>query len=77
MNRVLIGGAAALLLLALVPVPAYAQSPITGVVRDSSGAVLSGVTVEAASPASSRRFAPPSPMVPGRIELPARPGAYT
>jgi carboxypeptidase family protein len=30
---------------------AYAQSAIAGVVRDSSGAVLPGVTVEAASPA--------------------------
>jgi hypothetical protein len=31
--------------------PAYAQSAIAGVVRDPSGAVLPGVTVEAASPA--------------------------
>jgi hypothetical protein len=30
---------------------AYAQASITGIVRDSSGAVLPGVTVEAASPA--------------------------
>jgi len=36
---------------ALVPTLAYAQASITGVVRDSSGAVLPGVTVEAASPA--------------------------
>jgi hypothetical protein len=31
--------------------PAYAQATLTGVVRDASGAVLPGVTVEAASPA--------------------------
>ena len=31
--------------------PAAAQSAIAGVVRDPSGAVLPGVTVEAASPA--------------------------
>ena len=31
--------------------PAYAQSAIAGVVRDGSGAVLPGVTIEAASPA--------------------------
>ena len=31
------------------PAAAAAQSSITGVVRDSSGAVLPGVTVEAAS----------------------------
>ena len=33
-----------------VPVAAYAQAAITGVVKDASGAVLPGVTVEAASP---------------------------
>jgi hypothetical protein len=37
--------------LVLVPVAAYAQASIAGVVRDTSGAVLPGVTVEAASPA--------------------------
>ena len=35
----------------LVPTLAFAQASITGVVRDTSGAVLAGVTVEAASPA--------------------------
>ena len=35
----------------LLPVAAYAQASITGVVRDTSGAVLPGVTVEASSPA--------------------------
>jgi hypothetical protein len=35
----------------LVPASAFAQASITGVVRDASGAVLPGVTVEAASPA--------------------------
>jgi len=37
--------------LALVPALAHAQASITGVVRDPSGAVLPGVTVEASSPA--------------------------
>jgi hypothetical protein len=50
MKRVLIRGAAALLLLAVLPVAAYAQASITGLVRDTSGAVLPGVTVEASSP---------------------------
>ncbi len=36
--------------LAAVPSITYAQASITGVVRDASGAVLPGVTVEAASP---------------------------
>jgi carboxypeptidase family protein len=35
----------------LVPSLAFAQASITGVVKDSSGAVLPGVTVEASSPA--------------------------
>src|SRR5262245_20704064 len=35
----------------LVPTFAYAQSTLTGTVRDSSGSVLPGVTVEASSPA--------------------------
>jgi hypothetical protein len=47
--------AAKLLLLAaafcLLPIAANAQSALTGVVKDTSGAVLPGVTVEAASPA--------------------------
>ncbi|MEQ1575957.1 MAG: carboxypeptidase-like regulatory domain-containing protein, partial [Vicinamibacterales bacterium] len=36
--------------LLVLPAAAYAQASITGVVRDTSGAVLPGVTVEAASP---------------------------
>jgi hypothetical protein len=35
----------------LLPTVAFAQASITGVVRDTSGAVLPGVTVEATSPA--------------------------
>ncbi len=37
--------------LLLVPAAALAQASITGVVRDPSGGVLPGVTVEASSPA--------------------------
>src|SRR5436190_19489579 len=37
--------------LVLLPAAAFAQSSITGVVRDASGGVLPGVTVEAGSPA--------------------------
>src|SRR5215510_8055606 len=45
-------GRVALLGLALLALPAiaHAQSTLTGVVKDASGAVLPGVTVEAASP---------------------------
>ena len=35
----------------LVPAVAHAQATLAGVVRDSSDAILPGVTVEAASPA--------------------------
>jgi hypothetical protein len=37
--------------LVLAPAAAYAQASIAGVVKDSSGAVLPGVTIEVASPA--------------------------
>jgi hypothetical protein len=54
MRRSSVVGLAGLLCLLLLPSPAMAQqtsgSSIVGVVRDSSGAVLPGVTVEAASP---------------------------
>ena len=42
-------------LVALVPATARAQSGFAGVVKDTSGAVLPGVTVEAASPALIER----------------------
>jgi hypothetical protein len=45
-----IRGFALLILMALVPAVASAQTTIAGTVRDTSGAVLPGVTVEAASP---------------------------
>ena len=40
----------ALLSLVLAPALVFAQASITGQVKDSSGAVLPGVTVEASSP---------------------------
>ena len=41
--------------LALMPAIAFAQGTMTGVVRDASGGVLPGVTVEAASPALTEK----------------------
>ena len=41
---------AALVCLMLLPAAAHAQSAIAGVVKDATGAVIPGVTVEAASP---------------------------
>ena len=51
MNSILRSGLLGLTCLVVVPAIAYAQASITGAVRDSSGAVLPGVTVEASSPA--------------------------
>ena len=45
----IVAGFAALALVLAVPATARAQSAIAGVVRDTSGAVLPGVTVEIAS----------------------------
>lgn len=50
MNRIARKAAAVIVGVLLLPAAAYAQAAITGVVRDTSGAVLPGVTVEAASP---------------------------
>src|SRR3954462_9234365 len=50
MNRFAIRSATILLALLLLPTFAHAQAAITGVVKDASGGVLPGVTVEAASP---------------------------
>ena len=62
----------------LFPGMAYAQASIAGVVRDSSGAVLPGVTVEAASPALIEKVRTVVSDGAGQyriIEL--RPGTYT
>ena len=47
----LVKSAALFACMVLLPSAVYAQASIAGVVRDASGAVLPGVTVEAASPA--------------------------
>ena len=52
MNARSVTSSIALALIAiLTPALVFAQASITGVVRDTSGAVLPGVTVEASSPA--------------------------
>jgi hypothetical protein len=60
------------------PVRAYAQASITGVVRDTSGAVMPGVTVEAASPALIEKVRSGVTDGTGRYRIEElRPGAYT
>src|ERR1044071_8010445 len=51
MRRVVSVLAGVLLVCILAPSIVYAQASIAGVVKDASGAVLPGVTVEASSPA--------------------------
>jgi hypothetical protein len=68
----------ALGILALLPLIAAAQSTIAGVVKDTSGAVLPGVTVEAASPALIEKIRAVSTDGEGRYAIvDIRPGLYT
>src|SRR5688572_28459140 len=74
--RVLRTGVSAFLWL-LLPAIAFAQASITGVVKDSSGAVLPGVTVEAASPALLEKVRSATTDGNGQYRITElRPGAY-
>src|SRR5688500_18819005 len=75
--RVLRTGVSAFLWLLLLPAIAAAQASITGVVQDSSGAVLPGVTVEAASPALLEKVRTATTDANGQYRITElRPGAY-
>jgi carboxypeptidase family protein len=68
---------AASLGLALLPGTASAQSAITGLVKDTSGAVMPGVTVEAASPVLIERVRTVVTDAQGRFTIvDLRPGPY-
>src|SRR5262245_41786907 len=74
-TRVVIASSLSLLLL---PLAAFAQSSIAGVVKDTSGAVLPGVEVEVKSPAlieQSRTATTDSQGVYRIVDL--RPGTYS
>src|SRR6476661_2577856 len=73
--RIIFGAA----LLALLPAAASAQtSAIAGIVKDTSGAVLPGVTVEAASPALIEKVRSAVSDGAGQYKITAlRPGTYT
>src|SRR6187397_1845286 len=69
---------AALLVFVLLPASAFAQASITGVVRDTSRAVLPGVTVEAESPALIEKTRSAVTDGTGQFRIEAlRPGTYT
>jgi hypothetical protein len=67
----------ACLAVVMLPAAASAQSAITGLVKDSSGAVLPGVTVEASSPALIEKVRTVVSDAQGRyIIVDLRPGTY-
>ena len=67
-----------LLGLLIAPVTSWAQSSLTGVVRDPSGAVLPGVTVEASSPALIEQVRTITTDAQGLYRIAdLRPGPYT
>jgi hypothetical protein len=69
---------AALAWAVLVPSAALAQASISGTVKDTSGAVLPGVTVEAASPVLIEKVRSATTDGSGRFQVvDLRPGSYT
>jgi hypothetical protein len=64
-------------LLLAIPLAASAQATLSGVIRDSSGALLPGVTVEASSPALIEKVRSATSDSSGRYQIiDLRPGAY-
>src|SRR6266446_4437189 len=69
---------AGLLWLVLIPTAVFAQASIAGVVQDTSGAVVPGVTVEAASPALIEKVRAVVTDGTGRYRIvDLRPGVYS
>src|SRR6516162_3570567 len=63
--------------LVFVPAGAYAQAAIAGVVKDTTGAVLPGVTVEASSPALIEKVRSVVTDAEGQYKIvDLRPGSY-
>src|SRR6266550_4983626 len=76
MQRLTIAGA--FLGLLLTPSFVYAQASITGIVRDTSGAVLPGVGVDASSPALIEKVRSVTTNGSGQYRIEnLRPGVYT
>src|SRR5262249_38217372 len=69
--------ASALMAMLVVPAAAFAQASIAGAVRDTSGAVLPGVTVEASSAALIEKVRAVSTDGTGQYKIvDLRPGTY-
>ena len=76
--RALVRSVAAAVVLLAAPIAAYAQASLAGVVRDASGAVLPGVTVEASSPALIEKVRSVATDGTGQYRIiDLRPGTYT
>src|SRR5688572_4019820 len=76
-RRTVVLAAAVIVGVLLAPASVFAQSTIAGVVTDSSGAVLPGVTVEAASPVLIEKMRAGVTDSQGRYALvDLRPGTY-
>src|SRR5438105_9382544 len=70
--------AAAIAVIVLIPTAAWAQASLAGVARDTSGAILPGVTVEAASPALIEKVRSVTTDATGQYKVvDLRPGALT
>src|ERR687891_696802 len=78
MSRIIHVAVAAFVLTLLVTTSAFAQATLTGTVRDTSGAVLPGVTVEAASPALIEKVRSATTDGTGQYRIiDLRPGTYS
>jgi hypothetical protein len=76
--RGIVRALAAFMLFVLAPGVVYAQATLAGVARDTSGAVLPGVTVEATSPVLIEKVRTAVTDETGRYTIPdLRPGTYT
>ncbi len=76
--RGIVRALAAFMLFVLAPGVVYAQATLAGIARDTSGAVLPGVTVEAASPVLIEKVRTAVTDETGRYAIPdLRPGTYT
>jgi hypothetical protein len=77
-NSVVRRSSLVVVLLAGIPVSALAQASIAGTVRDTSGAVMPGVTVEATSPALIEKLRTGVTDGSGQYKIEQlRPGTYT
>src|SRR6476661_3771844 len=76
--RALLRAIGLLAVMCLAPASAWAQTTLAGVVKDNSGAVLPGVTVEAASPALIEKVRTAITDGSGRYRIEnLQPGSYT